>query len=114
FALCLGAITWQADLLVRWWVRQPGAAPIGAVAWLICAWAVIQVFGQPLFNLLIGLGRMKPLSWWGTVGAGAAAIGLFAAAGSTARVLAGGTLGLALVWLPGLAWASVQSLRTEA
>ncbi len=111
FAACLIAITWQADTLVGWWVHQPGAAPAGIVAWGICAWAVVQVFGQPLFNLLIGLGRMKPLAWWGTVGASAAAVGLFCANESTAHVLIGGTLGLALVWLPGLAWASAQSLR---
>jgi O-antigen/teichoic acid export membrane protein len=107
----LALVTWQAPLLVRWWVHDGTAAPAPSEAWVIWLWAALQAIGQPLFYLLVGLSEMRRLALWGTVGVAAAVVGLFAGGGSALAVIVGGSIGLALVWLPGLALSALAALR---
>lgn len=110
----LAVVTAYAQPLVRWWTHNATVAPATATAWIVYLWALAQVASQPLFNLLLGIGRIRALAACTVAGAAAALAGLFAAGATDARVIGGGTLGLALVGVPALAWATTRALRTGA
>jgi O-antigen/teichoic acid export membrane protein len=109
--LCIIAL--KAGTLIRLWVHQPDAAPPIALVWATAAWCSVQMVQQPFQYLLVGVGRMRTLAFWGTLGP-AAALGCMAALGArfgATGVTAGGAVGLAIAALPGLIAGSRSILR---
>lgn len=111
-AVALGLLAWQSAPLIHWWVRENDAVPAAALAWLTASWCALQLAFQPFQYLLVGLGRMRPLAYWGTAGPAAALFGMLALGRyfGTEGVVAGAVAGLALGGLPGLAVAAERAL----
>ena len=115
--LGLAVVTAQSETLLRWWVGGAAAAPAATVAWLTCAWFVLQVAWQPSMYLLVGVGRLATLAWWGGLGPGLSLLGMLAGVllhGGAAGVLLGGIAGLAAGGLPGLVRASWLVVKPDA
>lgn len=104
----IALVCWQADLLIRWWVGPTASQPEPALVWLTGLWSALLMIGRHYIYFLVGLDRLPVLARHAALGAAGAVAGLAAGGlwGGASAALALGSLGYALLGLPGLVIAS--------
>ncbi len=105
-ALALPVVTAFSHPVIRWWVGPATILPAMSLAWLACAWAILQLAVLALMYFLVALGRLHAVAVHLGLGCALALAGLFGFAdrGANSALLAG-CLGLAAS-LPGLVLAT--------
>ncbi|HEY0968146.1 MAG TPA: oligosaccharide flippase family protein [Opitutaceae bacterium] len=110
FTACamLALLVLGREWILAWWVGPAVEVPPPAFAWLAGLWFALNLCAQPLYHFLVGVGRWRAVGLSSLAGHGFAFIALVIAAradASPATQLALASIGLAAIWIPGLAWA---------
>jgi O-antigen/teichoic acid export membrane protein len=106
-----------AALLVPWviqlWVGNSAVQPAATLVWLMAAWQVLQLLGQPPALLLNGLGRIKGVAIYSTIGHAASLVGMLWLGEKMGiqGVIWGMMLGFAAIGLPGALLDAGRQLR---
>jgi O-antigen/teichoic acid export membrane protein len=104
FAAALAAVAFASPWLIRLWVGSAAATPAPDLIWSAAAWAVVLLAQQPLIYLIVGLGRLRGLALYGTLGYAASVVGMFV--GSYLRgapgILLGAAAGGLVIGIPGM------------
>jgi O-antigen/teichoic acid export membrane protein len=113
FAGGLAGVAWQAPRLISWWIGRGTEATEPMLRAMTALWSIALMAGQPLLYFLLGVGRLRGLAVYGTVGYGLAMAALVAAGyrWGASGALAGAAVSYSVVVLTGMGIETRLALR---